>query len=516
MRILRSLIAFSLALSNVAFALTCVGAGTVALVPRPRRLAVDAGELVIRAETIDRSVATFAEDPSLPREGYRLTVGKDGVRIVSAGRGGAVYALETLKQLVRPGGERGTWRVPFVTIEDAPKYAWRGLLIDEGRHFFGKDGVKRILRTMAQHKLNVLHWHLTEDGGWRLDVPGLPELAKYGAVRTASPAYGEVGTEDKDGWHGRLVRETYGPFFYTESDVREIVAYAAERNIDILPEVDLPGHVCAFLAAYPRFACRPENFAARTPRAEWGIARDVLCVGNPEAIACFDRIFDYVTDVFPFPFVHIGGDECPRERWKSCPKCQAFMKANGMKDESELQRWVLRHVASRLAGKGRRIVGWDECFDGPVPENMVGMFRYIDGPPKGWHFSACREIAATGRDVIAAPWQSCYHDYAQGLKEDPFAYISNRPCTLEDAYFDIAATVPSEQAKHLLGSESCCWGEYTWYLPDLEWKTWPRACATAEVLWSGRGDFEDFYRRMEIHRKRLVAQGINCAPLTRR
>ena len=506
----------SVLLAVMIAAASIADASQLALVPRPQRLTVDAGELVIRAETIDRSAATFAEDPSLPREGYRLTVGKDGVRIVSAGRGGAVYALETLKQLARPGGERGTWRVPFVTIEDAPKYAWRGLLIDEGRHFFGKDGVKRILRTMAQHKLNVLHWHLTEDGGWRLDVPGLPELAKYGAVRTASPAYGEVGTEDKDGWHGRLVRETYGPFFYTESDVREIVAYAAERNIDILPEVDLPGHVCAFLAAYPRFACRPENFAARTPRAEWGIARDVLCVGNPEAIACFDRIFDYVTDVFPFPFVHIGGDECPRERWKSCPKCQAFMKANGMKDESELQRWVLRHVALRLAGKGRRIVGWDECFDGPVPENMVGMFRYIDGPPKGWHFSACREIAATGRDVIAAPWQSCYHDYAQGLKEDPFAYISNRPCTLEDAYFDIAATVPSEQAKHLLGSESCCWGEYTWYLPDFEWKTWPRACATAEVLWSGRGDFEDFYRRMEIHRKRLVAQGINCAPLTRR
>ena len=291
----------------------------VALVPQPAKL-VETGGVTKNAEI------RYVTDAAVPAEGYRLKVAADGITVTSSDAAGRFYAGVTLAQL--KDGE--TW--PCVEIEDAPAYRWRGAHLDECRHFFGKETVKQMLDLMAQHKLNRFHWHLTEDQGWRLDIPGYPELVKYGAVRSASVRHGQRATKGSKEDADKLNGVKYGPYFYTEADIREIVAYAAERHIVIVPEIELPGHVFAALAAYPEFACVPANMASREPRLVWGIEKDVLCLGNDKAIKFMEDVLDYVCRLFPGDVVHIGGDECPQVRWKDCPKCQARIKAGGRRD----------------------------------------------------------------------------------------------------------------------------------------------------------------------------------------
>lgn len=247
------------------------------LVPQPQKV-------VKRGGVTDRVAVSQKTDPTIPPEGYRLSVTSNGVTIACSDAAGAFYAQETLKQLTTVD-DKGGQQLPLVEIEDAPRYRWRGVHIDDCRHFFGKETLLGVLDLMAAHKLNRLHWHLTDDQGWRLDIPGCPELVKYGAVRPASVRHGE--TEATNG-------QPYGPFYYTERDVREIIAYAAARHIQIVPEIELPGHVYAALAAYPAFACFPEHLAKRTPCVQWGVEKDVLCIGNDEAIKFMEKVLDYV------------------------------------------------------------------------------------------------------------------------------------------------------------------------------------------------------------------------------
>ena len=275
----------------------------ITLVPAPRKMSVTDG-----AFTTNLTVS-YVRDAQIPAEGYRLKVAADGVRVWSSDDAGRFYAKKTLKQLTEKG------RAPLVEIEDAPRFGWRGVHFDDCRHFFGKETLKKTLDLMAQHKLNVLHWHLTEDQGWRLDIPGHPELVKYGAVRSQSVRHGCVAwsdnrKDDQDRYNG----VKYGPYYYTEADVKEILAYAAKRHIRVVPEIELPGHAQALLAAYPELACNPENVSDRDPRVSWGISKDVLCIGNDKAIKLYEDILDYVCKLFPSDVVHIGGDECPQVR----------------------------------------------------------------------------------------------------------------------------------------------------------------------------------------------------------
>ena len=455
---------------------------------------------------------SVTKDDSIAAEGYRLRINKEeGIRIDCADPAGEFYARQTLKQLV------GTNGYPCVSILDRPTYPWRGLLIDDCRHFFGKDVIKNVIDQMSQYKLNVLHWHLTEDQAWRLDIPGYPELVKYGAVRPASPKYGAKLRREPNGEYvADTDGQTYGPFYYTEADIKEILAYAAERHVKVVPEIELPGHVYAALAAYPEYACKPENLAKRVPRSIWGIEKDVLCIGNDKAIKFMEDVLDYVCRLFPSDVVHIGGDECPQLRWKDCPKCQKRIKDEGLGDEKGLQPWITKHFVKFLAARGKRALGWDEYLLGEgIPKSAMGMSWRLGKQGAGHAWLSPADLAAKGHDVVMTPNNYCYLDYAQGLAEDPFLYIGGR-VTLEKCHsMDLCEGVPENLRSHIVGGQGNNWSEYTWNKFDLEWKMWPRACALAEVFWSGNGkpSFDDFMRRMKIHRTRLIRQGVNCAPL---
>ncbi len=481
------------------------------LIPAPRKLVVGEGSFSFRGDVAAQ--VKFETDAAIPNEGYRLSVAKDGIKVASSGEAGRFYAIETLKQLSSQDG-KGV-KVPCVEIEDAPRYSWRGFHLDECRHFFGKETVKSILDLMARYKLNRFHWHLTEDQGWRVDVPGYPDLVKYGAVRSASVRHGmkaHTGTkEDADKLNG----VKYGPYYYTEADLREIVAYAAERHIQVVPEIELPGHVYAALAAYPQFACRPENFAVREPRLVWGIEKDVLCLGNDEAVKFMENVVDWFCKVFPGDVIHIGGDECPQVRWQSCPKCQERIKKEGLGDHHGLQPWITRHFVKFLADRGKRTIGWDEYLLGDIPKSAMGMSWREGRSGAGHELVSGAAAAKRGHDVVMTPCSYCYLDYGQGLKGDPFFYIGGR-VTLERCYsFDPCAGVPEDAKSHILGGQGNNWTEYTWNEYDLAWKAWPRMLALSEVFWLGEAKpgFADFRKRAEAHRGWLVRHGVNCAPV---
>ena len=475
----------------------------VALVPAPRELAWRDGTCTFAEKDV-----RFARDVAIPPEGYRMEVTTGGVTVASADDAGAFYAMKTLRQMADGGRSRGA-RVPAVTvscclIRDAPAFRWRGFMLDEGRHFFGKETVKDLLDRMADHKLNVFHWHLTEDQGWRLAIDRFPELVQYGAVRPESAAHGCTGRPNDYRGNG----QPYGPFFYTAADVREILAYAKDRFIAVVPEIEVPGHIRALLAAHPEFACR--EGLPRVPRTMNGIEDDVLCAGNDDAIRFMEQVYDEVCALFPGAYIHIGGDECPKKRWKACPKCQARIKALGLRDEDALQAWVTRHFTDYLAKKGRRTVGWDEILAGsPGIETVVHNWRK---PEYGI------EAAEKGHDVVISAVGATYFSVAPGVEDDPFTYLSpGRRCSLAAAYaFDPLAGITDGARGRVLGAECCMWSECVWNEYDLAFKLWPRACAFAEAVWTAPAaprDLGEFKRRMAVHRRRLIAAGVNCAPL---
>ena len=461
-------------------------------------------------------------DATLPPEGYALRVSPGRIEIASSDGAGAFYAEQTLRQLATLTSSNAI-ALPCCRIRDWPQYGWRGMLVDEARHFLGKDVLRRVLDNMAAHKLNVLHWHLTDDQGWRLDIPGHPEIVQYGAVRPESVRFGANASTTPPAYrlHYETDGQRYGPYFYTAEDVAEILAYAKARHIRVVPEIELPGHARALLASHPEFACRGTELK-REPRVWWQVEKDVICIGNDGAMRLYEEIFDAVCGMFPeAPLIHFGGDECPRERWKTCPKCQSRLKAIGGKGEGALQAWMSTRMSAYLAGKGRRAAAWDEVLSGSIPTSTVittwevpdtslsdGDYRYVSP----------MEALRIGFDVVRVPLDFCYFSLPQGLPHDPYPYYSPRHpgLNLRKAYsFDPAAGVPSDAKGRILGGQCALWGESIWNVFDLEWKTWPRACATAEVLWLGdaKPGWEDFRRRMEVHRLRLLDAKINCAPL---
>ncbi len=478
----------------------------IALVPQPTSL-VEGQGVCTQAEV------RYETDATIPAEGYRLKITPEGITVASSTEHGKYYAGVTLDQLRVGSGKKAAW--PCVEIEDAPAYGWRGLLIDDCRHFFGKETIKRTLDLMAQHKFNRLHWHLTDDQGWRLDIPGYPELVKRGSVRPSSPCHGRRPHANSKPAPGDLNGQTYGPFYYTEADIREIVAYAAQRHITIVPEIELPGHFQAVLSAYPEFACKPENLKNCEPLCVWGISKEVMCLGNDKAVKFMEDVLDYVCRLFPGDVVHIGGDECPQVRWKACPKCQARIKALGLKNEQALQPWATSRFVKFLEARGKRALGWDEYLLGDVPKSAIGMSWRAGGGGAGHKFLTPKECVERGHDLVMTPRTHCYLDYGQGLASDPFQYIGGK-VTLEKAYsLNPCEGVPEHLRAHILGGQGNNWSEYTWNEFDLAWKMWPRSCALAEALWTGakRPGFANFKARMQAHRARLIGQGVNCAPL---
>lgn len=456
------------------------------LVPKPREMSMTGG-------TADSPLVEERRDPSVPREGYELEIAEGRIRIKSSDAAGSFYAHETLKQLAE--GKDGT-RYPCLRIRDWPEYEWRGVLIDEGRHFFGIDTVKKLIRAMAYHKLNTLHWHLTEDQGWRLALDRWPELVRWGASRASSPLPGELRTGDG---------KPYGPYYYSKAQIREIQAYARERHVKIVPEIEIPGHSRAALAAYPRFSCLGDRLPRR-PDSTWGVKCELFCAGNDEAIAFLESVLDEVCELFSdSDTIHIGGDECPKQRWESCPKCQARMRQLGLRSEDELQGWMTRHFTEYLAARGKRVVGWDDILAGGVPKGTVVM---------SWRGTVGALVAASnGVASVVCPRTHVYLDYRQGIMDDPWGGLGGQ--TLSHVYsFDPMKGLASGQRKYVLGSQGLLWSENIFYEDELFWLGFPRLAAIAEVLWTAdpRRDYGEFSRRMAFHIPRIRAMGISCAP----
>ena len=463
----------------------------LALVPMPQKVveAPQGGAFTVKNKAALDAAVSCDTDPSIPAEGYRHVVSPDGVRVWSADAAGRFYALQTLRQLSRrtPAG----LEVPAVEIEDAPRFRWRGVHWDDCRHFLGKEALMKCLDAMAFHKLNVLHWHLTEDQGWRIEIKKYPDLVKKGAVRPGSPKPACLHSPDVQGWENNNI--PYGPFFYSQNDIREIVEYAARLNITIVPEIELPGHALAAISAYPELGCTQRQFA---PWWHWGVSEHIFCGGSDKVIKFLEDVLDEVCELFPGEYVHIGGDEAPKKAWKACARCQARIKALGLAGEEGLQGWMTRHFTEYLAKKGRRAIGWDEVLDGdPGRDTVIMSWR---GPQGGI------KAAARGNDAVMTPVDPCYLDNPQGLAEDPYEYIDyGFAATLERVYgFDPLAGIPADEQHHILGAQGNNWTEYTFSPAEYEWKLWPRMSAMAECLWTQpeNKSWESFKRRIALLR----------------
>ena len=461
------------------------------VIPLPVKFELKGGTLAA-----EKSTPEFRRDPSVPAQGYRLTVTRDGVQVVSSDDDGAFYARQTLRQLTKAGG------IPCCEIEDAPKYRYRGVMIDEGRHFFGKEAIKRQLDLMAEHKLNFFHWHLTEDQGWRLEIKSHPELVKWGAKRPASPVRRTWDVEDG---------VPYGPFYYTQDEIREVLAYARERHITVYPEIEMPGHTRAVLAAHPELMCEGQTMDARTPWTQWGICEDVVCLGNPGTLKLFSDVLSEVCDLFAdAPYVHIGGEECTRKHWAKCAKCQALKRRENLKNDDEIQGWFTMQMSKVVHAKGKRLAGWCELsWSGLTPPKDTLLVSGCGGTGAF--------TAAGGYETVMAPSEYCYFYFNQGLKDDPYDYgwFWAGAVTLGQVYsFFPGYGIPPEHHGKIIGGECHIWSEYTLDPKDLEWKIWPRGLALAEALWTGPDilfGINDFVRRAKLRREELVKRGYNAA-----
>ena len=428
------------------------------------------------ADEVPASGIRFVTDESLPAEGYELNVDGEGIELRASQFPGFLYALQSLEQLL-PAAVYGTepapdaaWEVPCVKIADAPRFAYRGMHLDVARHFFSVDEVKRYIDVMAIHKLNTLHWHLTDDQGWRIEIKRYPELTAVGSIRKATVVRKEWGTYDGTPYGG----------FYTQDEIRDVVKYAADRGVTVIPEIDLPGHMLAALTAYPELGCTGGPYEVW---GRWGVADDVLCPGREKTFEFLEGVLTEVMELFPSEYIHIGGDECPKVRWEKCPRCQAKIRQLGLKDDGEhtaehyLQSYVTDRIGKFLAQHGRRIIGWDEILEGRAPSDAVVM---------SWRGSEGGIAAAKlGHDVIMTPNSHFYFDYYQSLDTDaePFGIGGYIPMEQVYSYDPAFPELTPEQQKHILGVQANLWTEYVLSDEHLEYMLLPRLAALSEVQW---------------------------------
>ena len=441
------------------------------------------------------AVRFTAPSSLLAPEAYWLKIGTDGISLSASTAVGYFYGVQTLLQII--GSESA---LPALEIEDEPRFRWRGLMLDVSRHLMPGDGILRLLDCMAIHKLNSFHWHLTDDQGWRVESKRFPKLTEIGAYRRGADGELTFGLAEKELPH----LGTYGGF-YTLEDIRRVVNHATKLQINVVPEIEMPGHATAALAAYPYLACTdgPFETAVRT-----GIFKNVYCAGNDQTIAFLETVLEEVLPLFPGEYVHVGGDECLKDNWKTCPKCQARIRNEGLKDEHELQSWVIQRMSRFLAQRGKKLIGWDEILEGGLaPGATVMSWRGMKGGI---------EAAKAGRDVVMSPRNPCYLDYRQAADGEPKA-IGEAVNSLEMAYAfnPIPTELSADQAKHVLGLQGNVWTEYMPNMRHVEYMIWPRAAALAEVAWTPaeQRNWESFSRRVKVNEKRLADLGSNYRPV---
>ncbi len=421
-------------------------------------------------------------------EAYSINVSSDGILVQAVAPEGIYRATRTLLKSV--GTEKtSSVEFPSAEVSDWPRFGYRGLMLDVSRHFSDVEMVKRTIDMLALHQLNIFHWHLTDDQGWRIEIKSHPELTEVGAWRDDTVVGRYLGGTDypTDGKrHGG---------FYTQEQIREIVAYAKERYIEIIPEIDLPGHTSAVLAAYPQLGCEDKEYKVAN---RWGVIRDVLCAGNPASLDLFKDIMDEVCELFPGKYIHLGGDECVKERWKACPKCQKKIKELGLKDgsryskEDYLQSWFMGEVASFVQSKGKRVIGWDEILEGvPMNDSVIMSWRGTEGG-----ITAAR----MGHDVVMTPTSDMYFDQSQTLasqlEEIPVGGFINVMKVY--SYEPLPASLTPEQQKHILGCQANVWCEYMPEERIRQYQMLPRLAALSEVQWTmpERKNYKDFLKRL--------------------
>jgi hexosaminidase len=516
---------------------------TIAIVPRPVTLTPRPGAFRLTARTViwtDRASApigrqlahylepatgfalrvaggavapagsiSLSRDPSLKRlgaEGYLLDVRPSRIVVRAPEAAGLFYGVQTIRQLLPPDIFReapvsgGVWEAPAVRIEDAPRFGWRGAHLDTGRHFMPKEFVKKYIDLLALHKLNTFHWHLTEDQGWRLEIAQYPKLTTVGAWRKETL----VGRPGRDPAQGQFDKTPHGGF-YSQDDAREIVAYAKARFVTVVPEIEMPGHAMAAIAAYPEIGVTGDPVAVATT---WGVFSDILNA-EPSTVQFMQNVLGEVLQIFPGRYVHIGGDEADKAKWKVNPRIQERIKALGVKDEYELQSWFIRQMDAYLVAHGRRLVGWDEILEGGLAENAVVMsWRGTKGGI---------EAARAGHDVIMTPTSHTYLDYYQAKDQarEPIAIGGFLPLETVYAFEPIPDDLEPAFAKHILGAQVQVWTEYMPEPKKVEYMAFPRLTALAEVVWTpkDRKDYADYLVRLSTHLRRLQMLDVNFRAL---
>ena len=497
---------------------------TVAIIPIPNQINQGEGHFMIhrdiKMETdeglafetkflkslIDQFVQSKAKTSSEKSEGViklKLTPQKDGIKeayelkiteteimINATHPTGIFYALQSLQQLMI-GAEDG--KIAVMNITDSPRFEWRGMHLDCSRHFFSVEEVKKYLDYMALYKMNNFHWHLTEDQGWRIEINAFPKLTEIGYWRDGTM----VGKYDQQEYD--TIR--YGGF-YTQEEIKEVVAYAKERHINVVPEIEMPGHSLAALAAYPELSCTGGPFQVAQG---WGVFEEVYCAGNEKVFEFLETVMDEVLELFPSEYIHIGGDESPKTRWKNCEKCQKRIADAGLADEHELQSYFIQRMERYLNAKGRKIIGWDEILEGGLAPNAAVMsWRGTEGG-----IAAAKE----SHYVVMSPGSPCYFDHYQveNKEEEPLAIGGYNPLHKVYAYEPIPKALNSYESKFIMGAQGNVWTEYMKTFSQVEYMALPRMLALSEVLWSQPEDknYQDFLKRLKINTQLLEQMGAN-------
>lgn len=461
----------------------------VNLIPKPQSLEIQAGVFVLdeRTKSVvderfqqefnyfkdltqlqldgDRNSLVFSYAEGLEEEEYHLGISSDSLQLQASTAEGLMRGMQTLRQLM---AAEPPYAFQALELHDYPRFEWRGMLLDCCRHFMEKDFVKRYIDLLAYHKMNVLHWHLTEDQGWRIAIDKYPKLTEIGAWR-----------EGADG-------QPYGGF-YTKEDIKEILAYAAERHITVVPEIELPGHSTAALAAYPELSCTGGPFEVET---DWGVFKDIYCAGNDSVFGFLEDVLLEVMELFPSKYIHIGGDEAPKYRWEHCDKCQQRLLEEGLHDEHELQSYFIQRIEKFLNAHGRQLIGWDEILEGGLaPSATVQSWRGMEGGIAA---------AKSGHDAIMSPTSHCYFDYGLDAIDLQQTY----------SFEPVSAELTEEEASHILGGECNMWSEHA-PQETIDSKVFPRLLAMSEVLWSSaEKDYPHFYERVQKHYPKLDAMGV--------
>lgn len=447
----------------------------------------------------------FKMDKNLKREEYTLDVSAKGIVITAKENAGFIYGLESIRQLLPAAIESKAivsnvkWEIPSVSIKDEPRFQWRGLMLDLSRHFFDKSYVLETVDRLAMLKMNVLHLHLVDDQGWRIEIKKYPKLTEIGAWRV---------NQENTSWNARLTvdpdeKGTYGGFL-TQEELKEIVKYAAAKNIEIIPEIEMPAHVSSAIAAYPELACFNQKIGVPSGGL-WPIT-DIYCAGKESTFEFLQNVIDEVIAIFPSKYIHIGGDEATKTNWEKCPHCQKRMQDEGLKNVHELQSYFVKRMEKYINSKGKKVIGWDEILEGGLaPEATVMSWRGTEGGI---------EAAKQGHDVIMTPESHCYFNMYQGPQnEEPLTFGGYTPLSNVYQFDPVVDAMTPEQAKHVLGAQANLWAEYIATAAESEYMIFPRLAAMAEVLWSPKEarNWNDFTTRLPSLLERYDYLGINYA-----